>query len=352
MKAEIAVTGVCVLSSAGETLSVLCKQSIAENEIALQIDLQTYERELSAVNTGAHELYRIQKLLLVAFLKASKMAGVSSSNVLSEKIGVFLGNSYGLEGFKSEFFRLYKKSDPDLTSPTLFPFTTANALASWLAIQIEAKGPNLTFVSGCTSSSQAILAACDALVSNECEVAFVGGVNLVNHDFHDVLSASGFRYESVGMLVLEKQYEKVSKKQPLAFMKHWQNGMLTQEEVDAIASGKSITDVNNKKFGNYKTYPSEVVCLGNNLGESVFTYDKGNFEMSSGHRKIFSLGNAVGNMFDVAGIMGVVLSIELLNMPRDADCHFFDVSGDDILLLDMDSSGSVVTIVISKNKHG
>lgn len=349
MKTEIAVTGMCVLSSAGETVSALCKQSIAGNKIAPQIDLQIYERELSAVNTGVHELYRIQKLLLMAILKASKMTEVFSNNVPSEKIGVFLGNSYGLEGFKSEFFRLYKKSDPALTSPAMFPFTTANALASWIAIQIEAKGPNLTFVNGCTSSSHAILAACDALVSNECEVAFAGGVNLVDYDLHDELRASGFRYESVGMLVLEKRYEKNSiKKQPLAFMRDWQNGTLTKEQVRGIASGKSITEVNGGRFSNYKIYSSEVVCLCDNLGENVFEYHKNNVEMSFGRRKIFSLGSAAGNMFDAAGIMGVILSIEFLNTRQDADWHSFRLSQGDILFSNVDSSGSAVIMVISK----
>jgi len=235
MKTGIAITGMCVLSSAGETVSILCEQIVSGKTIKPQIDIQVYENVINSIDTGPHELYRIQKLLLAAFLKASHMAKLSAGLVQSERIGVFLGNSYGLEGFKANFFRCYKKSDPTLTSPTLFPFTNANALASWLAIQIEAKGPNLTFVNGCTSSSEAVLAACDALAFNECEVAFVGGVNLADHDLSDEFYASGFRYESVGMLVLEKRNSvDNSKRKPLAFLQDWQSGMLTQEQLRKI----------------------------------------------------------------------------------------------------------------------
>lgn len=344
MKARVAVTGICVLSGAGQTVSALCERSISGNTIAPQIDLRAYERELETVNTGAHELYRVQKLLLTACLKASEMSGVFSSGLSLERIGIFLGNSYGLEGFKSEFFRIYKRCDPALTSPTLFPFTTANALASWLAIQTGAKGPNLTFVSGCISSSHAVLAACDALVSNECDAAFVGGVNLIEQDLCDELRACGFRYESVVMLVLEKLNDGTGlKKHPLALLSDWQSGRFTKEQIQEMASGMPITD---------KAYPFELLCLGNNLGEQMFTYDRGDVEISNGEKKIFSLGRAIGNMFDASGAMGVALGAELINTAQNCEWNSFNSSENDVLFSNIDSGGSAVKMLISKNGHG
>ncbi len=172
---EIAITGMCVLSSAGETASALCEYGILGKTLEQQIDLNLYEKEIKFVDTGSHELYRIQKLLLLAFLKSADMAGLKMELTSPEMVSVFLGNSYGMEEFKSGFFRLYKESSPALTSPKLFPFTNANSLASWLSIQTRSKGPSLTFVNGSTSSAEAVLAACDALIAKECEVAFVGG---------------------------------------------------------------------------------------------------------------------------------------------------------------------------------
>jgi len=349
MRTDITITGMCVLSSAGETASILCEQSVLGKTITPQIDLQVYEKLIDSLDTGSHELYRIQKLLLVAFLKASHMAKLSTGLAQSERIGIFLGNSYGLEGFKSNFFRLYKKSDPSLTSPTLFPFTNANALASWLAIQIEAKGPNLTFVNGCTSSSEAILAACDALAANECEVAFVGGVNLIDHDFSDEFYASGFRYESVGMLVLEKRSSAGnSKRKPLAFFKDWQSGILTQRQIPMIKSEKSISKVDNETFSRFKEFSTEIIHLGNNLGENTFNYDKDNFEIIREQQQVLSLGDAMGNAFDTAGILGVGLSIELLNTSQDVKRHAFSLSRENIVFSNIDSGGSTIAMLISK----
>jgi len=341
MKTEIAITGMCVLSSAGETASILCEQSVSGKTIKPQIEIQAYENAMNSIDTGSHELYRIQKLLLSTFLKASQMAKLSAGLVQPERIGIFLGNSYGLEGFKADFFRCYKKSDPALTRPTLFPFTNANALASWLAIQIKAKGPNLTFVNGCTSSSEAVLAACDALVYNECEVAFVGGINLADHDLSDEFYVSGFRYESAGMLVLEKSNSAGnSKRKPLVFLQDFQAGILTQEDLQKIKSEKSISSIDNERFDRFKAFSTEVINLGNNLGESAFKYNKSVFEIIKEKRKILSLGDVAGNLFDTAGIFGIALSIESLNA--------FNISRKNIVFSNIDSSGHIVTMLIDK----
>ena len=75
---EIAITGICVLSSAGETASAMCEHSISGKPMDQQIDLQLYEKEIKDFDTGSRELYRIQKLLLVAFLKSVHMAGIKT----------------------------------------------------------------------------------------------------------------------------------------------------------------------------------------------------------------------------------------------------------------------------------
>ncbi len=260
IKTEIVVSGMCVLTSAGETVRALCERSVSENIITPQISLEAYEEQIALFDTGPQELNRIQKLLFVTFLKASHMAGFKIRSAPMEQTGIFFGNSYGIEEFKSGFFRMYKKSEPALTSPTLFPFTTANALASWLAIQTGAKGPNLTFVNGAISSSEAIFAACDALVDNECKIAFVGSINVVNSDFNDEFYASGFRYESVAMLVLEKRGSvEGSKRKPLAALKDWQRIMFTKEQIEKIKSGKSMIGINDEMRKRFKAASVEVI---------------------------------------------------------------------------------------------
>ncbi|MBU4376903.1 MAG: hypothetical protein KKD29_05425 [Candidatus Omnitrophica bacterium] len=346
---EIVVTGVCVLSSAGETAFALCERSVLEKTITQQIDLCKYEKEVASINTGPRELYRIQKLLLIAFLKASHMAGLGMELTSPERVGIFLGNSYGIEEFKTEFFRLYKKSDPALTSPTLFPFTTANALASWLAIQTGAKGPSLTFVSGSTASAEAILAACDALVAGECDIAFVGGTSVIDNNLSDEFYSSGFRYESAGMLVLEKMNNvKLSKRKPIAILKDLHSTMFTQKQVEKIKHKQSVLSVNDKMHGNFNKDCAEIIYLGNNLGDTVFSCDRNKPVITTEERKVFFLSDVIGNVFDAAGVLGVALGVDLLNLPKDTKWRPFDSPQESILYSNIGSSGTAVMMLVNK----
>ncbi len=346
---EIAVTGMCVLSGAGETAFALCEHGTSEKTIAQQIDLRKYEKEIASIDTGSRELYRIQRLLLAAFLKASRMAELEMKLKSPERVGIFLGNSYGIEEFKTEFFRLYKKSDPALTSPSLFPFTTANALASWLAIQTGAKGPSITFVSGSTSSAEAILAACDALMANECYMAFVGGVSIIDNNLSDEFYSSGFRYESAGMLVLEKiDNVKPAKRKPIAILKDLQSTMLAQEQIEEIKHKQSVLSINDKARSHFNDDCAEIVYLGNNLGEAVFSYNKNKPVATKKEHKVFFLSDAVGNVFDAAGVLGLALSADLLNLPKGAKWRPFGPSQESILYSNISSSGTAVTMLVNK----
>ncbi len=347
METEIAITGECVLSSAGETAFALCENIVLGKKITQQIDLQMYEKEIASLNTGPRELYRIQKLLLTAFLKASHAAGLKMGLPSPERTGIFLGNSYGIEEFKTEFFRLYKKSGPALTSSTLFPFTNANSLASWLAIQIDAKGPNLTFVGGSTSSAEAILAACDALVADECDMAFVGGVSIIDNNLSDEFYASGFGYESAGMLVLEKMKNAtLANRRPIAILKDQQRTIFTQEQIEKIMHKKSVSGVNDEAPGCFHQDIPEIVYLGNNLGDNVFSYNKNKSEITKEQDKFFFLSDVIGNVFDAAGVLGVALSADLFNLPKNTKWCPFGRTQESILYSNIGSNGSAVKMLV------
>ena len=346
---EIAVTGICVLSSAGETTSALCEHSMLGKTVEQQIDLHMYEKEINSAYTGSRELYRIQKLLLAAFLKAVHMAGLKKEMMPQEKISVFLGNSYGIEEFKYEFFHLYKKSSPALTSPKLFPFTNANSLASWLAIQTGAKGPSLTFVNGSTSSAEAVLAACDAIVAKECEVAFVGGASTIANILSEEYNAAGFRCESVAMLVLEKANNvQSSGRKCIAILKDRQSKMLTNEQINRLKSKNSILFMDDENYARINNDSAEIIYLGNNLGDNLFTYGKIESEVKKEKQKAFFLNNAIGNVFDSAGVLGIGLGIDLLNSPKDITWCPFKLPQKSILYSNVSSSGSAVTMLLSK----
>ncbi|HHT9145475.1 MAG TPA: beta-ketoacyl synthase N-terminal-like domain-containing protein [Candidatus Wunengus sp. YC61] len=346
---EIAITGMCVLSAAGETASALCEQGISEKIIGKQIDLHLYEKEINSGDTGSRELYRIQKLLLAAFLKSAHMAGLKMKLTSPEMVSVFLGNSYGIEEFKYEFFRTYKKSSPALTSPKLFPFTNANCLASWLAIQAVAKGPSLTFVSGNTSSSEAVLAACDALTAKECEVAFVGSANIADNTLSEELDAAGFKHESVAMLVLENANNvRSSGRKCIAILKDRQSKTLTHEQMNKLKYMNSMSSVDDKMHAHTNNDSAEIIYLGNNLGDNVFSCGKIESQVKKEKKKSFFLNDVIGNSFDAAGVLGIGLSVDLLNSSKNIAWCPFDLPQKSILYSNVSSSGSAVTVLMSK----
>ena len=342
---EIAVTGMCVLSSAGETASALCEHSLLGKNIGEHIDLNLYEKEIDSAYTGSRELYRIQKLLLTAFLKSAHMAGFEKGVTSPEMVSVFLGNSYGMEEFKYEFFRLYKKSTPALTSPKLFPFTNANSLASWLAIQAEAKGPSLTFVNGSTSSAEAVLAACDALIANECDVAFVGGASITDNILSEEYRTAGFRRESVAMLVIEKASNvRSSGRKCIAILRDRQSKMLTHEQISNLKYNSSILFFDEEA----RTHAEKIIHLVNNLGDSVFNYGKIGVKENKEKQEAFFLSDVIGNAFDAAGALGIGLSIDLLNSSKDVAWCPFDLPQKSLLYSNVSSGGSAVTMLMSK----
>ncbi len=287
MEKEIVVTGFNILTAPGK---------IASDE---------YDRDLELIDTGAYEINRAQKMLLACFLRTLSSAGIAQESIANDRAAFFMGNSYGIEGFKTDFYRLYKNSDPLLTSPSLFPFTTANSLSAWLAIQTGICGPNTTFVSGCNASSHALLAASDAIRSGECDIAFCSGISLLYDDLRDEFSASGFKQEVVAFVILEEKHmAEAAGRKAIARLADFGFSRLPQDQLELLknkAQGKGRTAT--VEVG------SQVTFLGNNLGESFFTYHS----------------DQRGNVFDAAGVLSVIYAAE--GLEKMTLCSSVDNSG-------------------------
>jgi len=290
MENEIVVTGFSILQGKG----------------GVALSPEDYEQDWDGVDTGAHELNRAQKIMLAAFMKAQRSAGLELKTIASERMGIFIGNSYGVDGFKTDFFRLYKKSNPLLTSPSLFPFTTPNSLAAWLAIPMGVKGPTTTFVSGCNASSHALLAANDAISSGECDIAFVGGVSILCEDLSDEFAASGFKREVIVFVVLESRNQAESSGRKVY-------GRVRNFEYERVSLDKL-----SQFSSNLGSAMAEVSFFGNNLGEKVFDYSN----------------DQDGNVFDVAGVLSVIRALSL--------------NAKSVMSSSVDSSGSVIRFVLEK----
>ena len=113
-----------------------------------------------------------QRLLLELAVEAIDDAGASSQALRGSRTGVFIGIS-GND---------YERRHRDRAVGSDVFFATSNALsiaANRISYLFDLRGPSLAIDTACSSSLVAVHQACRSLVSGECSLALVGGVNLI-----------------------------------------------------------------------------------------------------------------------------------------------------------------------------
>jgi acyl transferase domain-containing protein/acyl carrier protein len=126
-----------------------------------------------------------QRLLLEIAWEALEDAGIASTKLRGQRVGVFIGistNDYGrLEVSRSANVDAYA--------------ATGNALsiaANRLSYYFDLRGPSLTIDTACSSSLVAVHLACQSLWNGESAMALVGGVNVIlTPDNTDLFSKAG-----------------------------------------------------------------------------------------------------------------------------------------------------------------
>ncbi len=112
-------------------------------------------------------------------LAATELALKDSNIKLSDydpfRIGVFVGSGIGgIETFEEQTF-IYLNNGNSKVSPFFVPKMIVNILAGWIGIIYNIKGPNLTYVSACSSSLHALGEAYLAIKNNLVDVGIVVG---------------------------------------------------------------------------------------------------------------------------------------------------------------------------------
>ncbi|KAE8361501.1 hypothetical protein BDV27DRAFT_147770 [Aspergillus caelatus] len=112
-----------------------------------------------------------QRLLLEGTFEAFENAGISRSEVMGQKIGVFMGG-YGPD------YQLLGHKDTE-TVPMYFATGTCKGLMSnRVSYYFDLRGPSVTVDTACSSSLVALHLACQSLRAGESTAAVVGGVHL------------------------------------------------------------------------------------------------------------------------------------------------------------------------------
>ena len=113
-----------------------------------------------------------QRLLLEVGWEALEHAGQSSDRLAGSSTGVYLAIN------NSDYFR-YLFTSPELIDAYTTTGCASSIAASRLSYLLNLKGPALAVDTACSSSLVAVHLALQSLRSGECDLALVGGVNLI-----------------------------------------------------------------------------------------------------------------------------------------------------------------------------
>ncbi len=186
---RIVVTGMGAISAVGlnvaETWEALISGKSGIDYIS-RFDPTPFETKFAAEVKGfdpltyvsrkeVHRMDRFTQMAVAASLQAVNGAGLKIDNSNAEDTGVFIGNSVCGLLEVSDQFKILNEAGPRRISPILAPTMTGDAPPVQISLLLGTKGPNFSLSSACSSSSDAIGHAYDAIKYGEAKIIIAGG---------------------------------------------------------------------------------------------------------------------------------------------------------------------------------
>lgn len=123
----------------------------------------------------ARRMDRFSQFGVAAAAMAIEDAGLNLEQVDKKRVGVILGSGIGgMETFEDQT-RVMLEKGPNRVSPFFVPMMIANMAAGQIAIQFGLRGPNITTVTACASSTNSVGDAFKLLQRGDAEVVITGG---------------------------------------------------------------------------------------------------------------------------------------------------------------------------------
>jgi len=113
-----------------------------------------------------------QRLMLEVSWEALEDAGLAPDRVRGAKTGVFVGV------FNNDYLAV-RSGDLNCISAYFSTGSTLSMVANRVSHFLDLRGPSLAVDTGCSSSLVAVHLACKSLLIGECDMAVVGGVNVI-----------------------------------------------------------------------------------------------------------------------------------------------------------------------------
>ena len=123
----------------------------------------------------ARRMDRYSQFAVVAALEATQQAGLDLDAGDAERAGVMIGTGIGGITTMNQGFEVMDERGPERLSPFIVPMMLPNMASGQVSIHLHARGPNLAPTSACSSASDAIGIAAQAIRAGDAEVMIAGG---------------------------------------------------------------------------------------------------------------------------------------------------------------------------------
>ena len=189
---RVVVTGLGAISPVGLTVSDMWEALVSGHsgiDYISSFDPSPFETKFAAEVRGfdpmvyvsrreAHRMDRFTQFAVAASLQAVEAAGLTIDNSNAEETGVIIGNSVCGLLKVAEQLKVLNEIGPRKISPILAPTMTGDAAPVQISLILGAKGPNYAPSSACSSSSDSIGHAYDAIRHGEAKVMIAGGTEV------------------------------------------------------------------------------------------------------------------------------------------------------------------------------
>lgn len=195
MSVRVAITGIGTISSSGVGLEALWQDCLAGRSGVSYItsfDVSEYKTKIAAQVPPIEEELRqhfdakllkrtdpFLNLALYATKLALQEAGLEITEEIADETGVLIGSGIGgMETWEKQF-ELLRERGPNRVSPFWVPMMIIDMASGLVAIEFGARGPNLSVVTACASSTHAIGEAAEIIRRGAARVMITGGTEAV-----------------------------------------------------------------------------------------------------------------------------------------------------------------------------
>ena len=188
MDRRVAITGLGLISPLGNSVEALVasltagRSGVRRFEPSLAGRLRSPIAAIADFDGAAHfdaprlrQLDRVSQLALVAARQAVADARLDFETERRDRCGVFVGTGMGGSETTDEGYHTLYAERSDRIKPYTVLAAMSNAPASWIGIDHQLFGPNLTYSTACSSSAVALGEAALRIRAGDVDVMIAGG---------------------------------------------------------------------------------------------------------------------------------------------------------------------------------